>query len=284
MTKSQSNDNSLVFKARLKALIHRAKNAIDIRKENLFEGTIKKNLPSDQKKGFSARMEAARERIKNGQANLENDAGLYVDEKGLEYVDLDKMVSFMDKEKDQDALKTHQNDPNKRLDLYKFPTDRKDRTFLLNHNFGHYLKEILKIIDTNWVFLWGDQGRGKTALATRAIWELIKNHPSWKADFVSINALTQAKNDEDAPIDISKLKRFILIDDFDTFDFDKEYRIRQVLRLIENIKNRHKVIITSNRSLIEMSKVSKYQKFDVMLDRIKGRSVVFPRFTGASYR
>ncbi len=284
MNISQSNDRATAVKKRITRLLDKTKELVR-KKENVsFENAIQDQLPESQKKGVFLKIQESRERNKKRGTILKNNNGLYVGDDGRDYADIDKMVDFMDKEKDEIAMKIHNNDPNKRLDLYGFPTDRKDRLFILNHDFGHYLKEILKMMETSWIFLHGDQGRGKTALATRVIWELIKNHPSWKADFISINALTQAKNDEEAQVDITKLKRFILIDDFDTFDFDKEYRIRQVLRLIENIKNRHKVIFTSNRSLVEMSRASNHQKFNVMLDRIKGRCVVFPRFSGVSYR
>jgi len=234
-------------------------------------------------------MEEALKRVESGQSNaVARDAsiGFTSDENGREYCDLEVSKADLLKSADEEALLYHNNNPNTRLDLCGFPKDRRDRHFLLNYDFGDQLKRLIEGVRHSWVYLYGDPGQGKTSLATRAVWELIKNHPSQKATFISINQWTASlMPGSDSTLDLSKIQKVVLVDDFDKFDTRKDFQIRHVLRLIERLKDRHQVIITSNYSRSEMlNQNPDHLDFKVMLDRIKGKAIDFPRFSGKSHR
>ena len=235
------------------------------------------------------KLEQARKNIESGNSRAvagDAEIGFTRDDRGREFLDLDKIQADLMESQDEQALLFHQNDPNIRLDSYGFPSDREDRHFILTNDFGKILDEVIKGLRYSWIYLYGDPGRGKTSLATRAVWELIKDHPSQKASFISINQWTASLMPGSSTVlDLSKLQKVVLVDDFDKFDLRKDFQIRQVLRLIERLKSRHQVIITSNYSRSEMlSKNPEHLDFKVMLDRIRGKSIDMPRFTGASFR
>lgn len=234
---------------------------------------------------FGRKMREARENIKSGKGKTET-PGVSYDEKGREIFDVNLINYHTQESKKQEDLSRHQNNPNTRLDECGFPSDRKDRNFILNHNFGSDLSFILKNIRQNWVYIYGDPGRGKTSIAVRAVWEMIRNDPSRKATFFSIGKWTDSLQvGKSEYLDISKLRPIVLIDDFDKFGKEKDYQIRQLLLLIEELKNQHFVIITSNHSRPEILKLNPDNlNMKVMLDRIRGKSVDMERFTGESYR
>lgn len=225
----------------------------------------------------------ARERVRSG---VEIADAWYTDDQGRVFLDVSEAIENDDKVKRQMAIARHGNSFNARLDECGFPFDRKDRKFILTHVFGEPLDFIMANINKTWIYLYGDPGRGKTSLAIRAVWEMIKNYPEREATFISVGKWMkslQAGNQE--YIDLSKMKRIVVIDDYDKFDKSKDFQIRQLLLLIEELKNRHLVIITSNHSLEEMLSFNNQSlDLEVMIDRIKGKSVVMPRFTGESHR
>lgn len=229
---------------------------------------------------------SAKKRVKSGEANL-LPPGFSLNEKGQEFINVPVSQSQdVNKELAEAELRRHGNDPNTRLDECDFPSDRKDRKFILSHNFGPPLDFILKNIRQTWVYIYGDAGRGKTSIAIRAVWEMIKNDPTQKATFLSVGKWTDSLMfGKTQYLEIDKLKKVVVIDDFDKFDKQKNFQVRQLLILIEELKNKHFVIITSNQSLKEMARLSQYSvDLEVMLDRIKGKSIIMDRFTGESYR
>jgi DNA replication protein DnaC len=230
-------------------------------------------------------MEEARERIKSG-AMIKDTEGFHEDEKGRPFQDVSKFVSQENDVKRNIALKRHGNDFNKRLDECQFPYDRKDRLFISSHNFGENLSTIMSNIRRSWIYIYGDPGRGKTSLATRAVWEMIKNYPEREATFLSIGKWVKSlQPDNPEYVDISKMKKIVLIDDFDKFDKQKDFQIRQLLLLIEELKNRHIVIITANHAIDQIADSNKNSlDLEVMIDRVRGKSVILERFEGESYR
>lgn len=234
---------------------------------------------------FGRKLREARENVKSGKGQTDT-PGFSSDEKGREFLDVGLVNHYTQESKKQEDFIRHKNDPNIRLDECGFPSDRKDRHFILNHNFGSDISFILKNIRQNWVYIYGDPGRGKTSIAIRAVWEMIRNDPSRKASFFSVGKWTDSLQiGKPEYLDITKLSPIVLIDDFDKFGKEKDYQIRQLLLLIEELKNQHFVIITSNHSRPEILKRNPDNiNMKVMLDRIRGKSIDMERFTGQSYR
>ncbi|MCK5611218.1 ATP-binding protein [Candidatus Pacearchaeota archaeon] len=222
------------------------------------------------------KLEQAMKRIQEGTAKI-GTVGFY-EKDGLEFCD---PMKYLNKE----ALERHGNDPDNRLDECGFPEDRVDRNFLLNHDFER-LQEAVKIVQYKWLYLFGDPGRGKTSLATRIVWELIKDHPTEKATFLSVAKWTDSlRVGKEDYLPLDQLRRIVVVDDFDKFDHKKEFQVRNLLMLIEELKNRHLVIITSNYSRDEMLNLNPSNlDLKVMLDRVAGKSIDFPRLTGGSFR
>ena len=236
---------------------------------------LSKNIPKGRA-FIQSKLEQARENIKNGTANTET-VGFFVKD-GLEYCDPMEALNM-------EAIERHGNDPDQRLDECGFPSDRRDRHFILNHNFED-LNTLVDMAKHSWIYLYGDAGRGKTSLATRVAWELIKDHPTQRATFISVvkwmNSLMVGQSKY---IDLDRLSRVVVVDDFDKFDPQKDFQIKHLLRLIEELKNRHVVIITSNYSRDEILKINPGSlDLKVMLDRVSGKSVDYPRLTGESFR
>lgn len=234
------------------------------------------NIMPVSKTFIQNKMDQARLNIKNGIA-VNGDVG-FTKKDGVEFCDPNEF--YIDEE-----LKRHGNDPNIRLDECGFPEDRADRIFLLNHDFDGLLKTV-KNVEFSWIYLYGDPGRGKTSFATRIVWELIKDKPIERATFLSIGKWTDSlRVGKEEYLPLSDLRRVVVVDDFDKFDQQKSFQIRQLLLLVEELKNRHLVIITSNYSREEILNLnSNNLDLEVMLDRVKGKSIDFPRFNGESYR
>lgn len=245
----------------------------------------KGELKLDPESFFARKMEEANQRIESG-VEVKEPSGWHMDEKGRPFVNNDKIIFQEDDAKRKIALDRHGNDFNKRLDECGFPYDRKDRQFILTNDFGENLNFILTGIRRSWIYIYGDPGRGKTSLATRAVWEMIKNYPEREVTFLSVGKWTKSLfSGNDEYIDLNRMKKIVLIDDFDKFDKKKDFQIRQLLLLIEELKNRHLVIITSNHSMEEMLKSNPDSlDLEVMVDRVRGKSIALPRFTGESYR
>jgi DNA replication protein DnaC len=219
------------------------------------------------------------------------------DENGCLWVsekDLKKM-------QDEEAFKRHGNDPDVRLDECGFPKNRKDRKFLLQHDFGDQLQEILKEIRRHkWIYGYGNAGRGKTALMTRAVWEILKVNLRIKASFISmnryirdqikLNSLIQAALHRGEEVDFNfgdkKLRGLVLLDDFDKVNFRNEFNVRGILDLIERLKDMNAwVLITAQYSINKL--FNKYQDNEDMLplcDRLRERCHVLPEFKGKSFR
>ena len=233
------------------------------------------NIMPASKTFIQNKIDQAKANIENG---LEIDDVGFTEENGIEFCDPNEF--YVDEE-----LKRHGNDPNIRLDECGFPEDRSDRDFLLKHNFNG-LQQVVDEVKFSWFYLYGDPGRGKTSFATRIVWELIKDNPIERATFLSIGKWTDSlRVGKEEYLPLSSLRRIVVIDDFDKFDQQKSFQIRQLLLLVEELKNRHLVIFTSNYSREEIGNLNpKSLDLEVMLDRIKGKSIDFPRFEGESYR
>lgn len=240
---------------------------------------LSKALPSDLE--YISNLQAARHRITLGKASLVNRA---INNEGQ--ADIEEIRKVILNSKNQEALRWHGNDPNIRLDECGFPKDRQDRKFLLSHDFGKQLFEILEQLKKEkWIYLWGSWGLGKTSLATRAIWESIKSQPSQKVTYISINSWINDQMPEGERY-TPPLYKLVLLDDFDKFEIRSDFQVRTALRLIERLKERNSlVLITAQFSMDELSSKNKnHIDFQVMIDRIRGKSVVFNKFSGRSKR
>lgn len=280
MEKSLSEREFLVEKVKRRKILQSLKKEIvESAQKEVKMVKIVDDLSKNISKGrdfIQSKLEQARQNIKNGTAKTEPD-GFYKKD-GIEYCNPMEALNT-------EAIERHGNNPDKRLDECGFPADRRDRNFLLNHNFED-LSTLVDMAKHSWIYLYGDAGRGKTSLATRIAWELIKDHPTQGATFLSVvkwmNSLMFGQGEY---IDLSKLSRVVVVDDFDKFDQQKDFQIRHLLRLIEELKNRHIVIITSNYSRDEMLKINPGSlDLKVMLDRVSGKSVDYPRMSGESFR
>lgn len=255
-----------------KEIVKRAK--IEVKMVKIVDD-LSENMPKGRA-FIQSKLDQARQNIKNGTAKTGTDG--FFEKDGLEYCDPMEALNV-------EAIERHGNNPDKRLDECGFPADRRDRNFLLNHNFED-LNTLVDMAKHSWIYLYGDAGRGKTSLATRIAWELIKDHPTQGATFLSvIKWMNSLMFGQDEYIDLSKLCRVVVVDDFDKFDQQKDFQIKHLLRLIEELKNRHLVIITSNYSRDEMLNINPSSlDLKVMLDRVSGKSVDYPRLTGESFR
>jgi hypothetical protein len=202
---------------------------------------------------------------------------------------------------DAEAVKRHGNDPNIRLTECGFPAHKRDRAFLLNHDFGSLIKEsLIALRDRKWVYAFGQVGRGKTALMTRATWELIKDRPRSRASFVSMNDYVRRQIQRDIQVDAAlnrgespdpdtggkPLAGLVLLDDFDKMNLGNEYNLRTVLSLIERLKKENAwVLITAQLSINELMK--KYRRMDdisPLCDRLREMCFILPKFEGRSLR
>ncbi len=255
-----------------------------IKVQNELKGIMEEVIPGPM--GYvHEQLAKAKRRIKN---TAFSPVETYMkDDDDRDYMSAGEVQGELQEDADSAAMVRHGNDPNIRLDEGGFPNDRADREFMLTHDFGESLKKILGCIEYSWIYLYGDPGRGKTTLATRAVWELIKDSPSTKAQYISVNDWTNSllPGEEKHIIDIKKLPKIIVLDDFDKFSLKSEFQIRHMLRLVEESRKRRMLIITSNYSRPEILKKNPASlDLEVMLDRLKGKSIDFPQFTGKSFR
>jgi DNA replication protein DnaC len=238
---------------------------------------------------------AAKKRAENPdykpEKKLEDDL-YYTDEKGRLIANRDVQLKVIESDNEQNAVFKHGNDKNKRLDLCGFP--KKDRTFMFDYDYKSVLNNFqdLDIKNSDWMFIYGSQGTGKTTLAMRLVWEYMKPAPARYSSFLSVRDWVQEqyrlfKNDRDNEIpDLPKLKRYIILDDFDKIHFT-EWQMLQIFRLIDYLdRNNKKVIITSNHSLSELlEKSNENINYKAVLDRIAGRTKkAILRMDGKSYR
>jgi len=215
--------------------------------------------------------------------------GFYTDDKGRRVCDIDKL-------RDQNALDEHHNNVGIRFDQCGFPKNQKDRDFILNHDFTD-LSRFIPSNEMKWLFFHGSVGRGKTSLAIRAAWELIKDRYSKKVTFLSVGGWVQSQMPNNVDLTMedvrireryksingSNTEEIVVLDDFDKFKIKSEFQANILFNLIDELKNRDCiVIITSNSSIDEMSE-NCHEKLLPVLDRIRGKSIIFP-FDGMSFR
>ncbi len=246
-----------------------------------------------QDKTFLENLQTAKERIAA--------PGYYMpdpykkDKQGRTFMDIKEVRETSMKTERETSLQWHKNDPNIRLDDCDFPKDRQDRGFLLSHDFGLRLNFLTEIITKgrkdrkgklrNWAYLHGQSGLGKTAICIRAIWEVMKKDPAAKATYISINAWVNDQMLEGSQT-TPPLRKLVLLDDFDKFNTRKEFQVRAVLRLVEQLKDRDShVLLTTQLDLSTfLNKNPDSIDFEVMLDRVRGKSIMYKKFRGESLR
>lgn len=231
----------------------------------------------------------------------------YEDEQGRSCI----KAADVERLNDLEAIERHGNDPDKRFDEWDFPGTARERAFILKHDFGALIKDSLIALESgSWVYAHGSVGLGKTSLAMRVAWELLRDKPSRKATFISMNqySLDQIKRDNAEQAAIRRGERlyekdlnfneFVILDDFDKVNFNNEHKTRVVLSLIESLKKgRHKVFITAQIALGYKEKKGQPRRYDAiynkyrenwdmkpLADRLREMCLVLPEFTGQSKR
>lgn len=210
---------------------------------------------------------------------------------------------------DDEAIKEHGNNPDKRLNEWGFTGSQQERDFILKHDFGHVLEHSLEKVRTGkWIYAYGKPGLGKTALMTRVIWELLKDKPSRRASFIAINDycrnIVKRAAAEDAAIrrgeffdpdaGAQALRGVVLLDDLDKANFANEHICRTVLGLIERLKApvkmssgrmvRRFVLITSQLSIEKLEARHNNPDMEPLCDRLRQMCFVLPEFKGRSKR
>lgn len=211
------------------------------------------------------------------------------DEHGREFCDLSVLHKIQEKDASAEAFTFHQNNPDKRLDLCGFP--KLSREFMMTYPYKQKVKGF-DFDNWDWQFLHGSPGTGKTTLACRQAWEWMKPVPARTATFLSIcewiRGLQLSYSQRDSVyIELPQLKKFVVLDDFDKFQYTKEWQILQIFRLIDHLyRSDKKVIITANKSFKEIIEKTEFDGImDTAIDRIRERvrgSVI--NLTGKSYR
>jgi hypothetical protein len=235
---------------------------------------------------------ANRMRSKNGEKPRRirlQDQLMKKDEHGREFCDLSVLHKIQEKDASVEAFEIHKNDPDKRLDLCGFP--KLSRKFM----FSYPYKQMVDGFDFDnwdWQFLHGTPGTGKTTFACRQAWEWMKPVPARSVTFLSIcewiRSLQLSFSQRDTVyVELPDLKPFVILDDFDKFQYTKEWQILQIFRLIDHLyRSDKKVIITANKSFNEIIEKTLFDGImETAIDRIKERvrgSVI--DLTGKSYR
>lgn len=189
------------------------------------------------------------------------------------------------------AMKSHDGNMEKRLDIGGFPRSNKERNFFMNHDYRSSAKwSFDAILGGRWVFVSGKPGNGKTALACNLAYHYLKKDCTRFASFLSISTWINSLLDgqrgyiESKTLSIPKLEKFVVLDDFDKIR-KTEWQQNLIFSLIDNLYRSDKiVVITSNKNLEE---IKQYHCDDVCIepaiDRIKGRSAEM-HFDGKSMR
>lgn len=231
--------------------------------------------------GFFHRM-AAKQKAENKGTERSPDIDFHFkDDQGRTCITHDSLDDFHEKENREKAVKEHGNDKNKRLDLCNFP--KRDRSFMFNYDYMSVLSNFtgLDLKKSDWLFIYGGVGTGKTTLAMRLVWEWMKPEPARKATFLSVRDWMEEQhkkldfdneNKSQYP-ELPSFRKYVILDDFDKIGFT-EWQMLQVFRLIDFLdRNDKKTIITSNRGFSELFKKAKHNlDYQATLDRIAGRT------------
>lgn len=215
----------------------------------------------------------------------------YKDAQGREYARLWIIKLEKEDEEKEKAIQKHQNDMKKRFLLGWFPVSNESMDFVLASseefaNTGKFKlpapqQAMIKAFNSaNWVFAWGGTGGGKTSVACRLASNWMKEDPRRQAFFIPVSAWLNSlfdkgyEKDDTFSVRLGELKKakLVVLDDFDKFTHS-EWITQQLLRLVEMFySSGTQVIITSNRSLAELSHNPKATiDLDPVIDRIRGK-------------
>lgn len=280
------------LEAELRRKIAARNKNIAAKKAAQLKTTVGGYLPCDFIK--FCRLKAA-EGVKMNYSKKSESSDIYTeDDQGRVFVSRDDLNA----EYDREAITRHGNDPCKRFDEWGFPGTPAERKFLLEHDFGSLARDSLSTLrNGGWVYAYGEVGNGKTALAMRCAWEMLKEKPSQKASFVSMNQyfLDQIKrnNAEQAAYKRGEafydgnlpFRKIVILDDFDKPNLANEHNARVFLDLIERLKDKHLVFITANISM--KSLYERYREewnIKPIIDRIRQMCLILPEFKEKSKR
>ena len=265
---------------------------LDAQKAPQLKNTVASYLPADFIE--FARSRAAELRKANSSKISNSPDDFKTDEHGRLWISTEDLG----KKYDREAIERHGNDPLKRFDEWEFPGTPREREFLLQHDFGALIKDSLIALESgSWVYAFGEVGNGKTALAMRAAWELLKSRPSERAKFISMNRyiLDQIKRENAEQVAIRRgqeiyeerlnFPKVVILDDFDKLNFKNELNQRVILNLIDQLKNGHQVFVTAQCSLkVLYERYIESWELKPIIDRLRQMCLVLPEFKGKSNR
>ena len=229
--------------------------------------TFKKTILTGSPEEFLNNLATAKKRIIEGKSSVDLNIGK--DDQGRDFVDLRKVQADIAKEKNKAALKWHCNDYRIRFDDCGFPKNDVNRRFSLYHNFGFVLDKAMKHLKKQWVYICGHYGTGKTSLAMRLCWEFMKLRPTLRPQFLTVNAWVNSLMPGEETQSIDNIRRLVVLDDFDKFNFKSEFQVRSVLRLVEHLIHEDcRVIMTGNLTPDQLIKKSNDMDFQTLLDRV----------------
>ena len=197
------------------------------------------------------------------------------DIQGRSYFTREELRKIHEEQNLDAALEEHGNDPDRRMNICGFPMRRDFRCFFMNHDFRTEYPGAFKSINSGkWVFAHGSQGTGKTSLACHLGWKFMEKHPTRKASFLSIkdwlNDMMPSPENGPRTVQLPQLKPFVILDDFDKFQ-PTDWQMLQLFRLVDYLYRRaddFHTIVTSNKSLSEIGKMSFGDRLGPTLDRI----------------
>ena len=207
---------------------------------------------------------------------------LGLDEDGCPVISLAEVKKINEEKQLELALNKHGNDPQVRMDLGGFPRRRNYRSKFMSHDYESEYPSAFKALNKgHWLYLYGTVGTWKTSLACHLGWKYLMKYPVREVSFLSIKDwMVDLMPNEDgttSAVEMSGLKPFVILDDIDKFQINKDFQILSLFRLIDhlyrNADNYH-VVITGNKSISALYKLNYSDRFSASVDRIREMSVV----------
>lgn len=228
------------------------------------------------------------EQLKKDQQNPNQ--AFFKDDKGRDCSNRKYILKEILEDEKQKAIQNHKNDMKKRLRNGGFPTSQSTLDFCLAdpvlfsggspiYKLAEAQKQMREAFHKgNSIYAWGDVGNGKTSVSCRLAANWMKEDPTRQAYFISMATWFDDlfSNDElDRAFDIKKKElsnsKLVCLDDFDKIPMG-EWANKKLFMLIDMFYSRGtQVIITSNRSLLELSNNPKANiDFEAVANRITG--------------
>ena len=254
----------------------------------LVTDSMPKHIPKDVQGMLKKGSGKTIEQLRKEQLNPEQ--VYYQDAQGKNYINREFLEKELLEDKKQKAIQEHQNDMKRRLYNGGFPTSQSTLDFCLAEpvlfSGGNPKYKLAKPQNQmreafsrgKSIFAFGEVGSGKTTVACRLSTNWMKEDPTRQAYFISMATWFEDIFASDAMDKVFEIKKrelskakLVCIDDFDKFPMG-EWANKKVFGLIDMFHSRGtQVIITSNRSLLELSNHPKSNiDFEAVANRITG--------------